>query len=79
MFGSYLTMAAALGVLLLGVPVAPAGAAAATPTAPAGVRLIDLGTLGGNVSEAHDLNDRGQIVGTSAAPAGMHAVLWQPI
>jgi probable HAF family extracellular repeat protein len=43
-------------------------------------KLIDLGVLNPDfpVSYAYDINDRGQIVGTSAAvTGGFHAVLWR--
>lgn len=48
-------------------------------------KLLDLGTLGGKTSEAADMNDRGQIVGTSETKAIRHsdggaikhAFLWQ--
>ena len=40
--------------------------------------VIDLGTLGGNRSEAHGLNDRGQVVGRSLDAAGRdQAFIWQ--
>ncbi|MFJ8263527.1 hypothetical protein ACIQ4I_16485 [Rummeliibacillus sp. NPDC094406] len=41
--------------------------------------MIDLGTLGGTFSEAHDINERGQIVGfsTTANDLEFHPFLWQ--
>ena len=61
---------AVLTALLLGVMVAPESAA--------GVRIVDLGTLGGNVSEAHDVSDQGTVVGESQLPDGStHAFLWR--
>ena len=39
---------------------------------------VDLGTLGGVFSVAHDINKRGQIVGRASLPSGeQHAFLWE--
>lgn len=45
---------------------------------PAGGAIQDLGTLGGERSEATDINDRGQVVGFSYIPGGYetHAFVW---
>lgn len=45
--------------------------------APAGYRMVDLGTLGGDSSYATALNDRGEVVGRSATADGSyHGFLW---
>jgi probable HAF family extracellular repeat protein len=49
-------------------------------TPPAGARycVIEIGTLGGGISEAYDLNEKGQVVGYAATKANTnHAFLWQ--
>jgi probable HAF family extracellular repeat protein len=38
--------------------------------------MIDLGTLGGEYSEAVAISERGQIIGYSETSDGGHAVLW---
>src|SRR5262245_60053990 len=39
--------------------------------------MKDLGTLGGDASQANDINDLGEIVGLSETPDGeVHAALW---
>ncbi|MDP9313712.1 MAG: hypothetical protein M3R24_23000 [Chloroflexota bacterium] len=41
------------------------------------ITVTDLDTLGGSDSEARDINEHGQIVGTSETATGeRHAVLW---
>ena len=39
--------------------------------------IQDLGTLGGATSEAHGVNNLGQVVGLSDASSGPHAFLWR--
>jgi probable HAF family extracellular repeat protein len=52
------------------------GAAAAAPGPT--VTVTDLGTLGGTLSSATALNERGQVVGSSLTAAGeLHAFLWE--
>jgi probable HAF family extracellular repeat protein len=60
--------------MLLGIALhAPAFAQALTP-----YRFSDLGTLGGSLSAANDLNNLGEVVGYSTVRSGeQHAVLWQ--
>src|SRR5204862_8184566 len=44
---------------------------------PAPGRMVDVGTLGGATSIAHDVNDRGEVVGFAETAAGQpHAFLW---
>lgn len=67
------TFAVVLGLLFVS-NIAPATAAA---PAAAGYRIVDLGTLGGSVSNAQGINDHGQVVGYSTTAAGEgHAFLW---
>lgn len=40
--------------------------------------MVELGTLGGALSEAHAINQRGDAVGCAETPGGaQHAVLWR--
>ena len=40
--------------------------------------LIDLGTLGGNIANANDISEAGEIVGSATTASGQtHAFLWQ--
>lgn len=42
-------------------------------------QVIDLGTLGGTISHAREINNSGQIVGWADTDTGeSHAVLWNP-
>jgi probable HAF family extracellular repeat protein len=63
-------LGAAMSVALIGLLLP--GAAIAQYTA------VDLGTLGGVFSVAHDINKRGQIVGRASLSSGeQHAFLWE--
>lgn len=64
----------ALAFLLVGI----AGAAAAASTDPK-YRVTDIGTLGGSGSIGINLNERGQVTGSSATAgdAAQHAFLWR--
>lgn len=47
-------------------------------TTVSGYRVIDLGSLGGGKTDPHDINDRGQIVGSSfTADGSSQAFLWE--
>jgi probable HAF family extracellular repeat protein len=60
-----------LGIVAVCVPIPQ-------PTGPRGYTLIDLGTLGGWESQAHGINNRGQVVGEAGALDGTrHAFLWE--
>ena len=64
-----------LACTLAALPVAAGPQAAARADEP--VTLLDLGTLGGGASEAQDINERGQVVGSSTlADNSWHAFLW---
>lgn len=59
-------------ILLIGIVLLSQPAAGQSPGT-----MIDLGTLGGSWDAAYDINERGQIVGSSYIAAGeSHAFLW---
>jgi len=47
------------------------------PAAAQTYTITDLGTLGGATSQAWDINNSGQVVGTAQGAGGFHAFLWQ--
>jgi probable HAF family extracellular repeat protein len=54
------------------------GPVSGQPVSAQQLSITDLGTLGGNHSEAFDINSRGQIVGSSTTAEGRsHAFLWE--
>src|SRR5687767_10909953 len=55
-----------------GLPTEPSGSPSLVPAATQTYIAVDLGTLGGNVSEAFGINPAGQVVGESDG----HAFLW---
>ena len=67
---SILTLAICVGfVVLMGGP---------AQAAPARIRIIDLGTLGGTTSTAIAINDRGQVAGNSTTASGQNrSFIWQ--
>jgi probable HAF family extracellular repeat protein len=60
-------------VLAIGAPAAGQGGASTE------MHLVDLGTLGGDYSQANALNDRGDIVGASntTVQGDLHPVVWR--
>ncbi|MCU7723939.1 hypothetical protein ODJ79_09450 [Actinoplanes sp. KI2] len=68
------SLATGMTVVLLG---APAGAPC-PPAEPGGYQVVDLGTLGGQSSDAAAMNDRGEVVGVAdTVDNGRHPFLWR--
>jgi probable HAF family extracellular repeat protein len=67
-----------LALLVAGLLAIPT-AAGATETRPSGLRVVDLGTLGGPSGWATDINEQGDVVGESQLAEGYysHAFLWR--
>ena len=68
----------------IGAPagISPPSGAAVSVVSVAGVeyRLIDLGTLGGELPEVCGVNERGQVAGYAETASGeWHAFLWDPV
>jgi len=66
-------IAVAAAVATMSAPLASSAAAGETTQ----LRLVDLGTLGGQFSQARALNDRGEIVGISSTGSATHGFLWR--
>jgi probable HAF family extracellular repeat protein len=60
--------------VILVVTLSNAGSRAAAPQS---YGITDLGTLGGRMTFAYDVNDAGQVVGYSTTSVHSHAFLWQ--
>jgi uncharacterized membrane protein len=62
------------------VVIESAGAQAAEPPVATSWEILRLGTLGGEFSEAHDINDSNQVVGIAGKPgiASHSGFLWKP-
>ncbi|GAA1741581.1 hypothetical protein [Luedemannella helvata] len=68
----------AMAVTLTAVLVASAAPAQAQAVAPTVLRMVDLGTLGGESSYAIAMNDLGEVVGNSATVDGSwHGFVWR--
>jgi probable HAF family extracellular repeat protein len=71
-FGAVVAVGLLVGAALTACTAPPAGAR------PPARKLIDLGTLGGTVSYATDVNEHGQVVGASTDAEGTYrAYLWE--
>ena len=74
----HMRVAAVVAVVGLAVAVGVSGASGSAGSVKAHWVIRDLGTLGGVYGAAVDINDRGQIVGTSLTRnAQSHPFLWQ--
>ena len=76
---SQMNKALVAGLLMLGLALSPTRVSAKPIATAARPVIIDLGTLGGFDSFAHDINELGQIVGaseTTAGKPGYQAFLW---
>src|SRR5262245_46664443 len=65
-------------ILMMGITLAALESVGAQQATQVTYTVIDLGTLGGPISQASGINAGGQVVGTSQTASGdYHAFLWQ--
>lgn len=75
---SWIRSCSVTAIAVLAVVLGGATPSAAEAGHPAGYRLRDLGTLGGESSYASAINDRGHVVGSSQiADGSWHGFLWR--